>query len=142
MNAANVGNATRVSCPQLPQKWPGACAPQLRQVSRGGTGNGAADGAGTAAFADAVAACASSATCPEPTIAPVATTEPATRTEPARPADAIVELAPRPELAHHFTDAGYAGSFAARRTDGSLAVCVGDCCPCPSRSWSPMCLKV
>jgi beta-lactamase class D len=74
-----------------------------------------------------LAACTSSATCPEPTIAPVATTEPATRTEPARPADAIVELAPRPELAHHFTDAGYAGSFAAWRTDGSLAVCVGDC---------------
>lgn len=79
-----------------------------------------------------VAACASSATCPEPTIAPVATTEPATtepatRAAPARPADAIVELTPRPELAHHFADAGYVGSFAAWRTDGSLAVCVGDC---------------
>jgi beta-lactamase class D len=80
-----------------------------------------------------LAACASSATCPEPTIAPVATTTPVTTpvatTPPAttRPRDAIVELAPRPELAHHFTDVGYAGSFAAWRADGSLAVCVGDC---------------
>ena len=74
-----------------------------------------------------VAACASSATCPEPTITPVATTEPATRAEPAPRTDAIVELTPRPELAHHFTDAGYDGSFAAWRADGSLSVCVGDC---------------
>lgn len=74
-----------------------------------------------------LAACASSATCPEPTIVPVATEPVRATTEPARPADAIVELTPRPELAHHFTDAGYDGSFAAWRTDGSLAVCVGDC---------------
>lgn len=74
-----------------------------------------------------VAACASSATSPEPTIVPVATEPVRATTEPARTADAIVELTPRPELAHHFTETGYDGAFAAWRTDGSLAVCVGDC---------------
>jgi beta-lactamase class D len=74
-----------------------------------------------------LAACASSATCPEPTIAPVAPADSETRAEPETRADAIVELTPRPELTHHFTDAGYDGSFAAWRADGSLAVCVGDC---------------
>ncbi|MCB9600247.1 MAG: class D beta-lactamase [Sandaracinus sp.] len=37
-----------------------------------------------------------------------------------------ITLTPRPDLTHHFEEAGFVGSFAAWRADGS-GVCVGDC---------------
>ncbi|MCB9619797.1 MAG: class D beta-lactamase [Sandaracinus sp.] len=69
------------------------------------------------------------ASCPEPTSRSTqgSTVEASAVPAPVPSPLAEVALTPRPDLARHFEEAGFDGSFAAWRADGSGGVCVGDC---------------